>query len=486
MASNPLILDYQNLQRLPVPAQPMLSMPQGPLPIPPTAQPVVTRAVPPEVQNSQGSVLGAQNELQRLQTTGSGIGQIKNPFLRGLARVGETIETGLTPGFAAATPGTAMHNQELQMQQQGKINEGLKNQQSEAQTQQEQALTDYTQQRPDIEEAKVEQRLNAVKDRVSQAAAARGQTVDWSDPANPKFQDDPTSQAYADHQALSAMHQATADKSAIMADIAKNHYIPGTPEFAEAQRKLAQVDKRLGVAMASLGLRAQGLELRKENQAASLHGTDVNGNPLPGAPQIEGDNGELSTIGTKFAPTAIKQQKTVTSFNDLSGSVQHLRQAIKAYESEGGDMSDARLAQAASDPTSVIGKVINGKLVTGGLSPAAIDLLNAQRQTMEQAGILRSTTGGTSSEAGAQRILQVVPQFGVDTNKSAYNKLDEQEGVLKRLAPGQTRVVGGASVRNSTAGRGTYQQTATGPGGHKIGSNDGVNWFDIQTGKAVQ
>jgi len=32
----------------------------------------------------------------------------------------------------------------------------------------------------------------------------------------------------------------------------------------------------------------------------------------------------------------------------------------------------------------------------------------------------------------------------------------------------------------------TYKQTATGPGGHKIGSNDGgVTWFDVKTGKKI-
>jgi uncharacterized protein YvpB len=32
----------------------------------------------------------------------------------------------------------------------------------------------------------------------------------------------------------------------------------------------------------------------------------------------------------------------------------------------------------------------------------------------------------------------------------------------------------------------TYKQTASGPGGHKIGSNDGKSWFDVATGQAVQ
>jgi hypothetical protein len=169
--------------------------------------------------------------------------------------------------------------------------------------------------------------------------------------------------------------------------------------------------------------------------------------------------------------------------------VTHLRDAIKAYEATGGDLSDATLAAAAADPNSTVGKIIQGKLVTGGLSKEAINLLNAQRQTMEQAGILRSTTGGTSSEAGAQRILEVVPKFGSDTNASAYNKLNQQEEVLRRLAPGQVGVTGGAGVkhRGGAGGGQTYKQTASGQGGHKIGSNDGGNtWFDVQTGKEVK
>jgi hypothetical protein len=32
----------------------------------------------------------------------------------------------------------------------------------------------------------------------------------------------------------------------------------------------------------------------------------------------------------------------------------------------------------------------------------------------------------------------------------------------------------------------TYKQTATGPGGHKIGSNDGTTWVDLQTGEPVK
>ena len=42
-----------------------------------------------------------------------------------------------------------------------------------------------------------------------------------------------------------------------------------------------------------------------------------------------------------------------------------------------------------------------------------------------------------------------------------------------------------ASASGNTTGT-TYKQTATGPGNHKIGSNDGgVTWYDVKTGKKI-
>jgi hypothetical protein len=46
------------------------------------------------------------------------------------------------------------------------------------------------------------------------------------------------------------------------------------------------------------------------------------------------------------------------------------------------------------------------------------------------------------------------------------------------------RAAGGAG--GAGAASTTYKQTATGPGGHKIGSNDGgITWYDVKTGKKI-
>jgi hypothetical protein len=419
----------------------------------PVQPPAPTQPLPPTAPEiARGNTQRDLGELKRLGDTGSGISQIKNGFGRTLARIGEGVETALLPQFARLTPGTEANHQRLLNQQQGRLNNDLGVQQKQAQEQQEEALTNYTLQRPDIEQSKIDQRQTAVQQRVGQAAAARGQKVSWDANGLPTFEDDHDSQAFADHQALSAMHEATADKAKIQADIAKNHYIPGTPEFAEQQRKLQQVDQRLGVAMGSLGLRAQGLGMRREMINANLYGVGADGQPLTGAPQIVGEDGQTHTVGLRAANTAIKQQKGVGTFNDLVGSVDTTRKALEELHSSGGSFADAQMIAAMNDPHSMIGKYVNGQLVKGNLNDKQIDALGAVNQLREQIGILRASTGGTAAEAQAQRMLDTLPTAG-DSPAIVRNKLKQIDGVLQRLSPSVTGVQGGLKPGASGGGQ---------------------------------
>lgn len=64
-------------------------------------------------QKASAQASGAQDELDRLQSTGSGISQIKNPFLRTLATVGDTVGKAMFPSIEAGIPGTQGHHDEL-------------------------------------------------------------------------------------------------------------------------------------------------------------------------------------------------------------------------------------------------------------------------------------------------------------------------------------------------------------------------------------
>jgi len=345
MSTQPIITDQmrralQAQAALTPPPVPTLSMtqPMQPLPVPQAPQ---VQNVPNATDLTNRRLLTDQNELRRLQTSGSGIDQITKPvdasgmptgapvsglrkFGGVLARIGDIGATLALGRGAAVIPGTTQRHYADMARQQGYVNNDLANQSEQARTQQEQALTDYTLQRPDIEEAKVEQRLNAVKDRVNQAAAARGQTVDWTDPSNPQFKDDVTSQAYADHQALSAMHAATADKNKILADIQQNHYIPGTPEWEEVQRKLGQVDKRLQVSLAALGIQRAKLGVEQQNSALNQ---EKFYNPQPTAQ--ERSKGDLA----QSALERVQEMKQIAAkhpewFGPVAGRAQNAQMAI--------------------------------------------------------------------------------------------------------------------------------------------------------------
>lgn len=351
--------------------------------------------------------------------------------------IGNVLGNIFDPSAMALIHGTQLNNEIGKSRDAADINAVSDLQNQAAQRAQTEATTAYTQQRPAIEQAKILQKLTS-------ALAPKGITATMNPDGTIDTEDDTDSQAYKDRVSLAAMHDATAQKDAIQTEIQSNHYKPGTPEYAEAQRKLNQVDQRLHVALAGLGLRAQGLELRKENTQAALYGTDLSGNALPGAAQITDSAGNTTTVGSKNAPHAISQQSAVGSFNDLSGSIDHTESALKNYFSEGGSLTDPRVISALNDKSTPTAQWVGG-LVQSGLSPAAIAAVTALRQNHEQAGILRKATGGTASEAQAQRILETAPMPG-DTNDMALSKIQEQKNVRDRLAPGMTGVAGGVAV----------------------------------------
>jgi hypothetical protein len=75
-----------------------------------------------------------QTELSRLRSTGSGISQIHNPFLRGLARVGDIAGSALFPFQTAMIPGTELHHRSLMRDETGAINQDLGEEHNQAQT----------------------------------------------------------------------------------------------------------------------------------------------------------------------------------------------------------------------------------------------------------------------------------------------------------------------------------------------------------------
>lgn len=120
-AASPLIDQDNPLARvrpglMPVNAQPGGTPTEAPtlaragssMPVPPsTPGAPAAGASSPARTSAQPSA--AQGELTRLQTTGPGYSQVKNPFLRGLATVG-SVAAGFFPKVAPLIPGTEAHH----------------------------------------------------------------------------------------------------------------------------------------------------------------------------------------------------------------------------------------------------------------------------------------------------------------------------------------------------------------------------------------
>jgi hypothetical protein len=74
-----------------------------------------------------------QSRLNYLTNSGSGVSQIKNPWVRGAARIGDIGLSLIAPGAAALAPGTSFHHQVLVGQQQGIVGNDEAQQQAAAQ-----------------------------------------------------------------------------------------------------------------------------------------------------------------------------------------------------------------------------------------------------------------------------------------------------------------------------------------------------------------
>lgn len=215
--------------------------------------------------DTQSDLIRRENPVKPVTTLGK-IGHVA-------AGIGNVLGNIFAPATMTLIPGTQLNNEAMKSRNRGELDEISQLQTAEAGRKQQAAQTTLTEAQPGLEQ----QRIDATKLnnhlKYGQLAAKAGQTI-TIDPATgePTFADDPYSQAYKDRIALSTMHQATADKNNIMAEISQNHYVPGTPEYAEAQRKLAQVDNRLGVAMAGLGLSRERLGFQ-EDKAYNLQPT---------------------------------------------------------------------------------------------------------------------------------------------------------------------------------------------------------------------
>jgi hypothetical protein len=431
------ILAQQGPQMLPVPAQSALQPPSALRPVlqSPAQQNSGPQLLPvPQTQAQQNSgqqLLGAQAEHQRLVASGDGVSQISNPFLRGLARVGDVAESIIAPGAAAFTPGTAMHHQMLLNQNQGQIDNALGAQQQEAQTK----LLDAT---PELKQLTAE---NAFMKNMGylQHVSDQGQHYDDQDQhwgnadsatlaAHGYKRDAQGNAVPMSYQEMSPTLQATEDlkaSQAELADAAKSYKdaqtknLPLQMQFAAQRIRTAQINAQTAIGR---------LGVETKNYAMHAYGTDGNGNELPGVLHDENGNPIGSTQAANARPTGTQRDaagradsmvdignrvRTALTDPDIRSYLGPVRGRVSEVQGDAGmlpeqvaklrnDLVSYGAFQAGLHPVRGIGALQYFDHVMGGLGQTPESLLGKLNSNDETAASVQNV-GAMPTTAGMQR-----------------------------------------------------------------------------------
>lgn len=336
------------------------------------------------------------------------------------AGIGNVLGNIFAPATMALIPGTDLHNERIRNRDQNEL-EGVSKEQTAAdQRKGIEATTAYTTARPAIEQSKIDQKQQAVRDRVSQQAAKQGQKVTWDEDGAPSYEDDPDLLAHAATQAQIELRNAQADLAASKND-------PSSPAYAQAERRIA-------VARANAIAAQTRANAYMGNYQMHAHGTDLQGNPLNGIGMLDG-----SSVGTSVQGNVSKAIAGQAQFKDVNQGIQHTTGALQALSQEGGSLNDAAMVAALQDPSHSALEWAQGK-VNNNLTSNERDAVVAIKAMRERILAMRKASGGTASEGQVHRMLALLPGPQTPDLDTAIRQLKEVQSQADVLGSGVPQI----------------------------------------------
>lgn len=235
-----------------------------------------------------------------------------------------------------------------------------------------------------------------------------------------------------------------------------------------------QVAERLATARQNAQTSAGRLNQTQLTYQARYMGVGPDGQPLAGAMITDDGRPVGSTFSANLRPTGTERNK-----GDMANSADVQLGDIKSIMQKHPQLFGPGYGQSTEFTKWL-----------GSQDPDAQRFMAARTIAADH---LAGTFGGRS-EAALQALDDAIGQFK-DNPKAAIAGIDQLSGANKSfIKAGAVKTAGSnANKANNMVpppqGGGkaiSYKQTASGPGGHKIGSNDGTTWFDVQTGKALK
>ncbi len=263
---------------------------------------------------------------------------------------------------------------------------------------------------------------------------------------NKSIVDDENSEAFKDKKTLNELRQTTEELKQAQTAVENAKNDPNSPSFKQAQQ-------RLQVAMAGHQAATLAAQARWGNYQLHAHGTDLQGNTLPGATELP----DGTPVGTAFAPTVNKQQPKVAQFNDVHGALDSLENSAKALVKSGGKLNSPGVVAALADPKSTSSQYLQGLVAKGQLTPAERDYVVANAAAHENLMALRSSVGGGVSDTQVHQLLSLLPNASTPDLDYALRQTGQIRATANRLGQGLPNVHGGRRVRGSD----TPQENAT-------------------------
>lgn len=240
----------------------------------------------------------------------------------GFATAGNILGDIFAPSTMALIPGTQLNNEMRKNDDRSQLGEISDLETAQAGRKATQATTDYTEQRPEIEKAKLLQKLTS-------SLAPKGIIPTMNPDGTIDTEQDPNSPYVKKMAAATELAQAQAERQQVMAQMGQ----PGTPLYEQNQHKLDQIDQRIHASLEGVGLRKEMIGVlaqRNAIQAGRLNlEQDKNYNPEPtGAERTKGGladsavhqiqvmNNIISKRPDQFGPGA----GSATQFNTWLGS----------------------------------------------------------------------------------------------------------------------------------------------------------------------
>jgi hypothetical protein len=243
---------------------------------------------------------------------------------------------------------------------------------------------------------------------------------------------------------------------------------PNSPLFKQTSQRLAIAQQNANAA----GQRAQAY---MGNYLKGAYNKGLNGEVLPGAPQIADDNGNITTPGSTNAPLAVKVNANAAQFNDVHGSLDNLEQMATNLVQKGGKINSPSVVAALSRPAGALGQWLQGAGIKANLSPEERAYVQSVAAAHENIQALRKSAGGTATDSAVEKLDALIPNASTPDLDYLKGQTGQIRQTAERLGKGAATASGGLTVR------GQKGITAPPTGGISVTAPDGsVHPFKTQ------